>query len=88
MIKSKKLSLKLLKNILRRNIMGRKKKKAIAPKKEINVIDSIKNMHKIKQPDALAESYQEVDETMSKIDSIMGRAKVIIDRAKRIAKWK
>jgi len=65
--------------------MGRKKKKSIAP---INVIDSIKNMHKIKQPDALAESYQEVDETMSKIDSIMGRAKVIVDRAKRIARWK
>ena len=80
MIKSKKLSLKLLKNILRRNIMGRKKKKAVAPK--------IETVTKIKQPDALAESYQEVDETMSKIDSIMGRAKAIIDRAKRIAKWK
>ena len=65
-----------------------KKKKEVAPKEKIHVIDSIKIMHKIKQPDALAESYQEVDETMSKIDSIMGRAKAIVDRAKRIAKWK
>ena len=66
--------------------MGRKKKKSVAPKEKMDVIDSIKVMNKVKQPDALAESYQEVDETMSKIDGIMGRAKVIIDRAKRIAK--
>ena len=66
--------------------MGRKKKKSVAPKEKMHVIDSIKVMNKVKQPDALAESYQEVDETMSKIDGIMGRAKVIIDRAKRIAK--
>jgi hypothetical protein len=57
-----------------------KKKKAVAPK--------IKTVTKIKQPDALAETYQEVDETMSKIDSIMDRVKAIVKRGKRIAKWK
>jgi len=57
-----------------------KKKKAVAPK--------IKTVTKVKQPDAMVEAYNEVDETMSKIDGIMGRAKAIVDRAKRIARWK
>ena len=58
--------------------MGKKKTQ---PKK-------IRTVTKVKQPDAMVEAYNEVDETMSKIDSIMGRAKAIVDRAKRIAKWK
>jgi len=75
MIILKKLSLKLLKNILRRVKMTNKK---VTPKK-------IKTVTKVKQPDAMVEAYNELEETLSKVDTVFDKIRA---RVERLAKWK
>jgi|TARA_R110000823_G_scaffold302566_1_gene423815 hypothetical protein len=53
-------------------------KKKTQPKK-------IKTVTKINQPDAMVEDYNEVDETLSKVDTVFDRIRASVEK---LARWK
>jgi len=52
--------------------------KKVTPKK-------IKTVTKVKQPDAMVEAYNELEETLSKVDTVFDKIRA---RVERLAKWK